>query len=299
MSHCALVPATTITIISLLNLLNTIMTSMPQILMLPIQAYVAYGRSMKLFLAADAPSCSVGAETVSEPIAPLVFSLDAASFGYKEPDAATPTVVLRSIDLNIAKNEHVAIVGANGSGKSALLLALLHEFELLDGSLKRARQPYSFAQQSAVLSGGTIRSNITRGHAFDAERYDAVIDACGLRPDLEMMPQGDQSVVGDRGMRLSGGQKQRVSMARACYAPAATVLLDDPLSALDRITTRHVCEELFGKVLRDRTLIVALSSARTARRLSASRRDAQVDCQQHAVHALDSEKSRHDAEGLS
>ena len=91
----------------------------------------------------------------------------------------------------------------------------------------------------------TLRDNITFGKPFDKNRYEKVISACALTTDLEMLPGGDQTEIGEKGINLSGGQKQRVSLARAVYSQANLVFLDDPLSAVDS----HVGKHIFNKVL--------------------------------------------------
>ena len=83
-------------------------------------------------------------------------------------------------------------------------------------------------------------------------RYESVLAACALKTDLEMLPAGDQSEIGEKGINLSGGQRSRVALARACYANADVYLLDDPLSAVDAHVGRHLfdsclCELLAGK----------------------------------------------------
>lgn len=83
------------------------------------------------------------------------------------------------------------------------------------------------------LFTGTVRSNILFGEEYDRERYRRVIKKCALERDLSLLPNGDQTIVGERGASLSGGQKARIGLARACYREAAIYLLDDPLSAVD------------------------------------------------------------------
>ena len=91
----------------------------------------------------------------------------------------------------------------------------------------------------------TLRDNVTFGKPYSKETYDAVVEACALKTDLEMLPGGDQTEIGEKGINLSGGQKQRVSLARAVYSGSNLVLLDDPLSAVDS----HVGKHIFNKVI--------------------------------------------------
>ncbi|KAF9007200.1 hypothetical protein BDQ17DRAFT_1351594 [Cyathus striatus] len=99
-------------------------------------------------------------------------------------------------------------------------------------------QAISYASQSPWLRHQSIKDNILFGFPLDEERYDAVVEACALRPDLEMLEDGDATEIGARGVSLSGGQKARVALARAVYARTRYVLLDDPLSAI--LVTHHV-----------------------------------------------------------
>jgi ABC-type multidrug transport system fused ATPase/permease subunit len=90
----------------------------------------------------------------------------------------------------------------------------------------------SYAAQSPFLQHQTIRENILFGTPYDKERYETVLEACALTPDLKIFEDGDMTEVGSRGISLSGGQKARVALARAVYARTTCVLLDDPLSAV-------------------------------------------------------------------
>ena len=95
------------------------------------------------------------------------------------------------------------------------------------------------------MQNATLRENITFGKPFHKTRYQEVVNACALKTDLDMLPGGDQTEIGEKGINLSGGQKQRVSLARAVYSQANLVLLDDPLSAVDS----HVGKHIFNKVI--------------------------------------------------
>ncbi len=99
------------------------------------------------------------------------------------------------------------------------------------------------------MQNATLKSNILFGKPYDKDRYKELIDACALRPDLDILPGGDETEIGEKGINLSGGQKQRVSLARAVYSQSDLLLLDDPLSAVDA----HVGKELFEKVLHSNT----------------------------------------------
>jgi ATP-binding cassette subfamily C (CFTR/MRP) protein 4 len=107
---------------------------------------------------------------------------------------------------------------------------------------------------------GTIRENVTMGIAFDREWYDRVIDACGLRMDLKIFRNGDQTIVGDRGVQCSGGQRARIGLARAVYRDADVLVADDPLSAVDARVGKHIFHEALLKLGVDRGKCVVLAT---------------------------------------
>lgn len=148
------------------------------------------------------------------------------------------------------------VSGASGSGKSGLLLSLLGETVLVEGSASCPRD-VSYASQSPWLLNDTIQANIVMHEDFHEERYNAVIAACALLPDLAKLEKGDLTEVGSNGASLSGGQKQRICLARTVYASSNTLLLDDPLSALDSSTQKHIWDKCFrGSLLQGRTVIL-------------------------------------------
>jgi len=115
----------------------------------------------------------------------------------------------------------------------------------------------SYAAQAPFLQHQTIRENILFGTPYEEKRYEAVLDACALRPDLKIFEDGDLTEVGTRGISLSGGQKARVALARAAYARSKCVLLDDPLSAVDSHTALFLYEKLLkGPLLANRTVVL-------------------------------------------
>lgn len=104
----------------------------------------------------------------------------------------------------------------------------------------------AYVSQQAWIQNATLQDNILFGKQMDPKRYNQVIAACALKPDIEMLPGGDQTEIGEKGINLSGGQKQRVSLARAVYNDADIYFLDDPLSAVDSHVGKHIFEQVLG-----------------------------------------------------
>ncbi|KAJ3194117.1 hypothetical protein HK101_003453 [Irineochytrium annulatum] len=151
---------------------------------------------------------------------------------------------LSGIDVEVRRGSLVAIVGAVGSGKSSLLNAMVGEMKRLTGTVEFSGT-VGYCPQTAWIQNSTLKENILFGAPFDAERYRQVISDCALTRDLQILPAGDRTEIGERGINLSGGQRQRVSLARAVYFDADVVLLDDPLSAVDA----HVGKYLFDNCI--------------------------------------------------
>ncbi|XP_004634711.1 ATP-binding cassette sub-family C member 9 [Octodon degus] len=181
---------------------------------------------------------------------------------------------LSNIDIRIPTGQLTMIVGQVGCGKSSLLLAILGEMQTLEGKVHwsnvnesdpsfeatRSRNRYSvaYAAQKPWLLNATVEENITFGSPFNRQRYKAVTDACSLQPDIDLLPFGDQTEIGERGINLSGGQRQRICVARALYQNTNIVFLDDPFSALDIHLSDHLMQEGILKFLQDdkRTLVL-------------------------------------------
>ncbi|KAJ6639011.1 Multidrug resistance-associated protein 1, partial [Pseudolycoriella hygida] len=165
--------------------------------------------------------------------------------------------ILKSIDMKVNNGELVAIVGSVGSGKSSLLSAVLGEMSKLSGRVHVVGKT-AYVSQQAWIQNCTLRANILFGKPFDEKRYQSVIAACALEMDIGMLPAGDQTEIGEKGINLSGGQKQRISLARAVYHEADIYLLDDPLSAVDAHVGQHIFECVIGPtgLLANKTRIV-------------------------------------------
>uniref|UniRef100_A0A8D0HCQ5 Canalicular multispecific organic anion transporter 1 n=1 Tax=Sphenodon punctatus TaxID=8508 RepID=A0A8D0HCQ5_SPHPU len=104
----------------------------------------------------------------------------------------------------------------------------------------------AYVPQQAWIQNATLKDNILFGSVLEETRYHQVLEACALLPDLQLLPGGDLTEIGEKGINLSGGQKQRVSLARAVYSDADIYLLDDPLSAVDAHVGRHLFEKVLG-----------------------------------------------------
>lgn len=179
----------------------------------------------------------------------------ADSEGGTEQTSTSPHT-LRNISCHIPAGSLVAVVGAVGCGKSTFLSAILGEVEPVDDTSKvyiprsenRKGSPgfVSYCAQTPWILNSTLKENILFGRSFDEERYNEVVHACALSSDLEILPAGDMTEIGERGINLSGGQKARVALARAMYSSNTKVLLlDDPLSAVDA----HVGEHIFSEAI--------------------------------------------------
>ncbi|XP_038050114.1 ATP-binding cassette sub-family C member 9-like [Patiria miniata] len=177
-----------------------------------------------------------------------------------DPESSEP--VLQDINVTIPAGKLTMVVGTVGSGKSSLLSAILEEMTLQDGSLlvNRSRNSIAYAGQKAWILNTSFQESILFGQPFNRKRYRRVIAACDLEPDIAMLPAGDQTEIGEKGINLSGGQKQRISVARAMYSGRDIILLDDPLSALDVHVGSHLFEHGILGILRKKKKTVILAT---------------------------------------
>ncbi|KAH9151851.1 hypothetical protein LEN26_003771 [Aphanomyces euteiches] len=172
---------------------------------------------------------------------------------------ATP-LTLNNIYLTITPKSLTIIVGAVGSGKSSLINAILGEIQQVSGT-RRVAGRISYVSQEPWIQHASLKDNILFAGDFDEDRYDRVLAACQLKTDLAILPQGDATEIGERGINLSGGQKARVSLARAMYRENADIyLFDDPLSALDVHVAGAVFQECIQNLLADKTVVLVLNS---------------------------------------
>ncbi|CAH3158723.1 unnamed protein product [Pocillopora meandrina] len=156
---------------------------------------------------------------------------------------------LQDISFKVGMGDLCMVVGPVGSGKSSLLMMLLGELCITKGNLQ-IKGRIGYVPQQAWIFSGSVRQNIVFGQTFEADRYDNVIKACSLKQDMELLPEGDLTLIGEKGVTLSGGQKARVCLARAVYFKADIYLLDDPLSAVDVRVGRKLFDECIDGLLR-------------------------------------------------
>uniref|UniRef100_A0A8C2SIC2 Multidrug resistance-associated protein 1 n=1 Tax=Capra hircus TaxID=9925 RepID=A0A8C2SIC2_CAPHI len=164
-----------------------------------------------------------------------------ATFTWARNDPPT----LHGITFSVPEGSLVAVVGQVGCGKSSLLSALLAEMDKVEGHVT-VKGSVAYVPQQAWIQNISLRENILFGRQLQERYYKAVIEACALLPDLEILPSGDRTEIGEKGVNLSGGQKQRVSLARAVYCDSDVYLLDDPLSAVDAHVGKHIFENVVG-----------------------------------------------------
>ncbi|KAJ5304146.1 uncharacterized protein N7443_003806 [Penicillium atrosanguineum] len=181
---------------------------------------------------------------------------------------------LINIDVDFPVGRLSIVAGPTGSGKTSLLMALLGEMKLIEGRVhlpggmtSRADLPVdpatglvdsvAYCAQEAWLVNATVKENIIFASPPDEKRYRAVLKACALERDIEILDAGDQTLVGEKGISLSGGQKQRISLARAVYSSARHLLLDDCLSAVDSHTAKHLFRQaLTGPLMLNRSCVL-------------------------------------------
>lgn len=178
-----------------------------------------------------------------------------------------PDFVLSMPELTIVPRDLMVVMGQTGAGKSSFISAILghmyldstdSEAKYDDGSESRLRLTgsTSYAGQQPFILNGSIKYNITLGKPMEHSRFAKVVQACCLDQDFALFSKGAETVIGEKGVGLSGGQRARVALARAVYADADIVILDDVFAALDRKVGERVFDQVVLKLLAGKTRIV-------------------------------------------
>ncbi|GAW05470.1 ABC protein [Lentinula edodes] len=244
--------------LSLFQLLRQPMMFLPRAMSVTTDAQNAFSRLSKLFhaeilhdipfvidhgqdLALDVTDASFEWEVIATPDANDEDTEDSkkASLQREFLSSADPFRV-RGVDMKVQRGCLVAIVGRVGSGKSSLLQGLVGEMRKTSGDFSFGGR-VAYCPQIAWIQNASLRDNILFGQPFEEVKYWRALERSCLIPDLQMLPDGDLTEIGEKGINLSGGQRQRVNIARALYYNADVILFDDPLSAVDA----HVGRSLF------------------------------------------------------
>ncbi|MCJ8749120.1 hypothetical protein PDJAM_G00172600 [Pangasius djambal] len=237
------------TSISLFNILHFPLAMLPMLISSLVQTSVSKKRLEKFLGGEDLDTMAV--QHTDNNGAAVSVSNGTFTWGIDSEPA------LKNVSLDIKPGRLVAVVGAVGSGKSSLISALLGEMHNLSGSVQ-IKGSVAYVPQQAWIQNATVKDNILFGSDADEQKFQTVVEACALQPDLELLPGGAQTEIGEKGINLSGGQKQRVSLARAAYSCADVFLLDDPLSAVDAHVGKHLFERVIGPngLLKNKTRIL-------------------------------------------
>ncbi|XP_045049070.2 ATP-binding cassette sub-family C member 10 isoform X2 [Desmodus rotundus] len=226
------------TALALVRMLILPLNNFPWVINGLLEAKVSLDRIQRfLDLPNQNPKAYYSQDPPTEPSA--VVELHEALFSWDPVGTSQETFISH---LEVKKGTLVGIVGKVGCGKSSLLAAIAGELHRLRGRVAvwGLSNGFGLATQEPWIQFATIRDNILFGKTFDARLYKEVLEACALNDDLSILPAGDQTEVGEKGVTLSGGQRARIALARAVYQEKKLYLLDDPLAAVDADVANHL-----------------------------------------------------------
>ncbi|XP_062958179.1 ATP-binding cassette sub-family C member 2-like [Cynocephalus volans] len=241
------------TSISLFNILRFPMGMLPMVISSMLQASVSIDRLEKYLGGDDLDTSAIRHDCNFD----KAVQFSEASFTWEQDLEAT----VRDVNLDVMPGQLVAVVGPVGSGKSSLMSAMLGEMENVHGHIT-IKGTTAYVPQQSWIQNGTVKDNILFGSELNEKRYQQILEACALLPDLEMLPGRDLAEIGEKGINLSGGQKQRISLARAVYQNSDIYILDDPLSAVDAHVGKHIFNKVLGPngLLRGKTRLLVTHS---------------------------------------
>ncbi|KAF4345669.1 multidrug resistance [Fusarium beomiforme] len=173
----------------------------------------------------------------------VAFSVENGGFGW-----GGEKLTLRQVNASIPSHKLTIVVGEVASGKTTFCKALLGELPVSSGTIKTHIPSHriGYCEQTPFLYNASFRENIVGHCAFDQAKYDEIVEATMLTPDVALLPQSHDTKIGSNGIMLSGGQKQRLSVARALYSEATLMIFDDILSGLDLNTESELFRRVFG-----------------------------------------------------
>ncbi|KAK9461507.1 P-loop containing nucleoside triphosphate hydrolase protein [Lipomyces oligophaga] len=245
--------------LSLFNLLTFPLAMLPQAITNMIEASVAANRLQNFFLSSELQDDAVVRKDATTEIGEESVIIANGTFLW-DNTGKNPAAV-KNATFVAKKGELACIVGRVGSGKSGFLQAILGDLYKEKGSVV-VHGRVAYAAQAPWIMNATVKDNIIFGSKFQADFYEKTIKACALVEDFLALPDGDETIVGEKGISLSGGQKARLSLARAVYARADVYVLDDPLSAVDQHVGRHLIDHVLGPdgLLATKTRILATNA---------------------------------------
>lgn len=259
--------------LNLFNLLNFPLAVFPMVITSMVEASVAVGRLSTFFQMDEVQTDSITVKEKATQYGETSVEVTDATFLWARKEAYK--VALQNLNFKAAKGDLSCVIGKVGAGKSAFLQALLGDLHKESGSVVLKGRVAYMAQVPWIMNA-TVKENILFGSKYEEDFYNQTLEACALIDDLKILPDGDETLVGEKGISLSGGQKARIGLARAVYARADVYLLDDPLSAVDEHVGAHIIENVLGNngILSSKSIILAtntmpvLSQANTITMLS-------------------------------
>lgn len=231
-----------------------------------VEASVAVGRLTSFFNAEELQPDAIIVKPPPEQMGEETVKIRDGTFSWNRHEER---MALKDINFTAYKGELSCIVGRVGAGKSSFLQSILGDLWKVKGSAE-VSGTVAYASQQTWILNATVKENIVFGYRYDSDFYEKTVRACALLDDFAQLPDGDETVVGERGISLSGGQKARVSLARAVYARADIYLFDDVLSAVDSHVGRHIIDNVLGPrgLLSSKTRILATNAITVLRRAS-------------------------------
>lgn len=245
--------------ISLFNMMTGPIASIPFLLTSFIDCGVSLGRVRDFLVSEERQEDSIKKYPAATTMGETSIEIKDSTFLFDREKE--DSIALGNINFTARKGELSCIVGKVGSGKTSFLRGILGDLYQSEGLIS-LKGSIAYVSQTPWLMNGTVKENILFGSKLDPEFYQSTIKACSLTADLDILPDGDNTEIGEKGVSLSGGQKARVSLARAVYARADLYLLDDPLSAVDEHVGRHIIKNVLSSsgLLASKTRILSTNS---------------------------------------
>lgn len=273
--------------LSLFNILNSAIYSIPSMISRIIETGVSISRVKKFLLLEELDNSFIERSVTPEDDTTPVLKINNATFLWRskenlhkddkngendvEARIESSQIALKSIDnFEVPKSSLICVVGRVGAGKSTILKCILGQLPCISGNNDHLSPQFqinattvAYCPQEAWIMNASVKDNILFGHKYDEAFYKATIKACQLLPDIKVLPDGDETMVGEKGIVLSGGQKTRLSLARAVYSRADLYLLDDILSAVDTEVCKTIIKEVLDEktgLLKDKSIVLATNT---------------------------------------